>query len=123
MGGRERNGLTEPMFYILMALLGGDKCGLEVLDFIYNCSEGRVTVWPGTLYTVLGKFERQGLIRGTEEDRGEGCKRVYAITERGRLLYEGELLRLHDCMADARRAMSFAVSDIERELDDAEEEA
>ena len=115
MAGRERSGLSEPMFYILMAFLYGDKCGIEVLDFIYNCSGGRVTVWPGTLYTVLGKFEAQGMIR---ESAVEGRKRTYTITERGRLVYEGEVLRLRACLDDARQAMAYAEDDIEPDFDE-----
>lgn len=103
MASRERNGLTEPMFYTLMAFLFGDKCGIEVLDFVYNCSGGRVTIWPGTLYTILGKFEDQKLIR---EVAVEGRKRTYTITERGRLIYETEVLRLRACLDDARQALA-----------------
>ncbi len=115
MAGRERSGLTEPMFYILMAFLFGEKCGIEVMDFIYNCSDGRVTVWPGTLYTILGKFEGQGLIRETAV---KGRKRTYAITDKGRVVYEDELLRLRSCLDDARQAAGQVTADVELDFDE-----
>ena len=98
--GKERNGLTEPMFYILMAFLFGEKCGVEVTDFVAERSGRRVSVGPGTLYTILGKFEEEKLIRETAV---EG-KRTYAITDKGRAAYHDELRRLHACLNDAETA-------------------
>lgn len=117
MGGRERSGLSEPMFYILMAFMTGEKCGIEVLDYIYSHSDGRVTVWPGTLYTILGKFEGQGLIRVTAV---QGRKRTYAITDKGRMVYEDELLRLRACLDDARHTREAVMAGVDLEEEEAE---
>lgn len=43
-------------------------------------SGGRVQVGPGTLYTLLGKFQEGDMI---EETRQEGRKKWYRITEKG----------------------------------------
>ena len=99
--GKERNGLTEPMFYILMAFLFGEKCGVEVTDFVAERSGGRVTIGPGTLYTILGKFEEEKLIKETAV---EGRKRTYSITDKGKAAYHDELRRLHACLDDAETA-------------------
>ena len=58
------------------------------------------TLGPGTLYTILAKFQEEGLIR---EAAVEGRKRTYAITERGRALFRQELSRLRLCVADGER--------------------
>ena len=113
MAGKERNGLSEPMFYTLMAFLFGDKCGIEVLEFIHKASDGRVTVWPGTLYTIIGKFEAKGLIR---EVAVEGRKRTYTITRIGRLVYEAELLRLRTCLNDASWAVERAAAEVDIDM-------
>ena len=52
---------------------------------------------PGTLYTLLGKFQEEGLIEETEV---EGRKRTYRLTNKGRQAYREELERLRACVAD-----------------------
>ncbi len=102
MDGKERSGLSEPMFYTLMAFLFGEKCGMEVMDFVYNFSGGRVTIWPGTLYAILARCEAQGMICEVET---ANRKRIYAITDLGRRVYQDEVARLCSCVDDARRAV------------------
>ena len=74
MPRRALEALTEPMFYILMALTGGAKCGTEIAAWISQHSCGRVRIGPGTLYTILGSFQKAGLIVETET---EGRRRTY----------------------------------------------
>ena len=93
--------LTESMFYVLMALQEEERCGIDIADFIDRLTEGRVQIGPATLYTVLGKFEKEKYIR---ETKVEGRKRTYAVTEKGREAYRAELLRLRQCLDDAERA-------------------
>jgi DNA-binding PadR family transcriptional regulator len=60
-----------------------------------------VSLGPATLYTVLGKFEKEGFIAETEV---EGRKRTYRITAEGRRVYREEVERLRTCLADAMDA-------------------
>ena len=90
--------LTESMFYVLMAFCGGPMCGIDVADDIERRTKGRLKMGPATLYTILGKFEKEKFI---QEIRIEGRKRTYQITERGRAAYQEELARLRQCVADA----------------------
>lgn len=91
--------LTESMFYVLMAFLGGERCGIEITAFIQQRTGGRVNIGPGTLYTILAKFQEVGFI---EEIRVEGRKRTYRITEQGRSAYQQELNRLRQVIEDAQ---------------------
>ena len=100
MGGKDRGPLTEPMFYVLMSFLKRDMCGTEITEFVARKTRDRVRLGPGTLYTLLGKFQEEGLIQETEVD---GRKRTYRITERGRALYRQELSRLKLCVEDGER--------------------
>ena len=93
--------LTESMFYVLMALLGGPMCGIEVVERVEAVTRGRVKIGPATLYTILGKFEKEKLIK---EVSVEGRKRTYRITEKGEAAYAGELERLRLCLEDAERS-------------------
>lgn len=92
--------LTESMFYVLMAFLTRPMCGIEAAEFVETLTQGRVQVGPATLYTILGKFEKEGYL---QETAVEGRKRTYAITERGRGAYAQELARLHACLEDAHK--------------------
>lgn len=99
MGSKDRGALTEPMFYVLMSFLHGEMCGTEISEFVQKRTSGRVTLGPGTLYTLLGKFQEEKLI---EETAVSGRKRTYRITEKGRTAYREELARLHACLYDAQ---------------------
>ena len=90
--------LTESMFYVLMALYRGPMCGIDAAAFIEEKTGGRLRIGPATLYTVLGKFEKEKYIR---EVQVEGRKRTYQITDKGRRAYEEELNRLRQCVLDA----------------------
>lgn len=90
--------LTESMFYVLMSLVKKEVCGIEIAEFIENKTKGRLRIGPGTLYTILGKFEEEKFIK---EIRVEGRKRTYRITDKGLTAYEEELIRLRSCIADA----------------------
>lgn len=90
--------LTESMFYVLMALSNGPMCGIDAAAWITAKTKGRVQLGPATLYTILGKFEKEQYIAETEVD---GRKRTYRITLRGLDAYRAELYRLKACIADA----------------------
>lgn len=98
MGGKSRGPLTEPMFYVLMAFLHGEMCGIDVAAFVEKKTRGRVKLGPGTLYTLLNKFQDEALI---EEIDVEGRKRTYRLTAKGREAYKEELERLRACLMDA----------------------
>ena len=81
--------LTEQMFYILLCLQR-ECCGVDVMDRVARMTENRVTIGPGTLYSLLESFQTEGFI---QETRVEGRKRSYQITRRGRLREEVQRLR------------------------------
>lgn len=94
--------LTETMFYVLMAFQKQEMCGADIVQFIAARTNHRVSIGPGTLYTILAKFEEEALI---VETAVEGRKRTYRITEKGKLLYAEEIARLRACIADAEAEM------------------
>lgn len=94
--------LTESMFYVLMALMTGPMCGIDIAAFIDTRTKGRLQIGPATLYTILGKFERERYIR---ELCVEGRKRTYEITGKGFEAYREELKRLKQCVTDAEGGM------------------
>lgn len=90
MAREQFQNLTEPMYYILMSLLT-ERCGVDIMEAVDKISKGRVRVGPGTLYSLLGKFEKETMIRETEV---LGRKRNYIITDKGKEILLDEYRRL-----------------------------
>ena len=88
--------LTEPMYYILLALLE-ECCGVDIMEKVNTLSHGRVVVGPGTLYAMLAKFEENGIICLTAS---EGRRKSYVITETGREMLRKEYERLKTMVED-----------------------
>lgn len=88
--------LTEPMYYILLALTE-ECCGVDIMEKVKQISHGRVLVGPGTLYAMLAKFEENGIIRLTAS---EGRRKSYVITDKGKKMLEDEYNRLKIMVED-----------------------
>lgn len=102
MKNKVRGPLTEPMFYVLMAFLKQDMCGIHITEYVSQRTSGRVRLGPGTLYTILAKFQEYGLI---EEVAAEGRKRTYHLTNKGKEIYMVEMERLQKCLRDGQAAL------------------
>lgn len=88
--------LTEPMYYILLALTD-ECCGVDIMEKVKQISHNRITVGPGTLYAMLAKFEEKGIIRPTAY---AARRKSYVITEKGRKELQKEYQRLKSLTAD-----------------------
>lgn len=99
MPKKSLDGLTESMFYVLMAFCRNAMCGIDVAEFIDVKTRGRLHIGPATLYTILGKFEREKYI---EEIEVSGRKRTYRLTKQGYAAYHEEAARLAACVLDAQ---------------------
>ena len=84
------------MFYILLALLHPGH-GYGMMQRIRELSRGRLVMGPGTLYGVLTRMKKDGLIRlAGEEDR----RKNYEITDAGREALRLEYERLKQLVRD-----------------------
>ena len=100
--------MTESMFYTIMAFMAGPQCGIDIATYVEEITGGRVLLGPGTLYTILSKFEEVGYVR---EIAVEGRKRTYELTAEGRKAYTDELERLQKCIEDAKTASNRIISE------------
>ena len=92
----EQGPMTEAMYYILLALLRPGH-GYGMMQRIRELSGGRLVMGPGTLYGVLSRMNREGLIVLTGED---GRRKNYAITEAGKNALLLEYRRLKQLVED-----------------------
>ena len=56
--------LTEQMYYVLLALKR-ERCGVDITEYVLLRTDGRLRLGPGTLYSMLSKFEDEQLIEKT----------------------------------------------------------
>lgn len=92
----EQGPMTEAAYYILLALLKPGH-GYGMMQRIRELSGGRLVMGPGTLYGVLSRMSKEGLIVLTGE---EGRRKNYAITEAGKAALLAEYERLKRLVAD-----------------------
>jgi DNA-binding PadR family transcriptional regulator len=70
---------------ILTSLRRGPKHGYQLALDIEERSEGRFGFKHGTLYPILHKLEKDGIIEGTWSDEGQrGKRKKYQLTAEGR---------------------------------------
>ena len=85
--------LTEPMYFILLAIAHSPAHGYEIMKAVSDISGGRVTVGAGTMYALLTRFEKETIVRCKGYD---GRRKTYELTAHGREMLEREYLRLVD---------------------------
>ena len=96
MARKKLDTLTEQMYYLLLAL-NEPGHGYAIMERVREITDGRLQIGPGTLYTLLSRFESEWVIR---LDQVEENRKVYCLTERGRELLHQEFERLCRLVAD-----------------------
>ena len=108
MPKKQLDTLTEPMYYTLIALQQ-PRCGIEISEFVLRITQDRVKLVPGTLYTMLSKFEHEGMI---EEIQVDGRKRTYLITKKGKQMLREEYTRLSTMIEEGKKWIEVKVDEI-----------
>ena len=102
MARKQFQTLSEPMYYVLLSLTE-ECCGVDIMKKVEAISKGRIRVGPGTLYTLLRKFQQDGLIKETSV---EGRKISYIIAEDGINILKEEYNRLLLMVNDGKDFLS-----------------
>lgn len=103
MAREQLKNLTEPMYYILLSLLQ-DNHGYGIMQMVDELTEGRVVIGAGTLYSLLGRFEKEKIICQVAE---ENRRKIYHITEKGEALLQEEYERLNHLVEDGKKFFQF----------------
>lgn len=93
--------LSEPMYYVLLALMN-ECCGIDIMNKVSELSGGRIVVGPGTVYAMLDKFVKSGVIWMT---MCEGRKKTYLITDYGVELLKTEFSRIQTLYSDSKEIL------------------
>jgi DNA-binding PadR family transcriptional regulator len=89
--------MTEAMYYVLLALMRPNH-GYQLMQSITEVSRGRVKMGPGTLYGVLSRMQKDGLIELSKDD---GRRKTYEITREGEQALRVEYARLKSLILDS----------------------
>jgi len=90
---------------ILSALRSEPKHGYQIVLDIENESNGLFRFRHGTLYPILHRLEKEGLIRGTWSKDVGRKKKVYSLTGKGRRHLSGETGRVEDVVSRLVRVL------------------
>lgn len=91
--------MSEPMLYILLSLKE-PLHGYGIIKYVKELTEGRLTIGYGTLYGILGKLQKAGVICIYDEIDN---RILYELTSRGKALLGAEIERLSQVMDDIRK--------------------
>ena len=101
MARKKLETLTEQMFYVLLALRE-ERHGYGIMQAIAELTGDRVSVGAGTLYALLERFEKDGLIRRT---RTEDNRKYYILMPEGERTLQNEYERIKKQAADMERVL------------------
>lgn len=101
MARKQLKTLTEPMYYILLALTS-PKHGYGIMQQVDEQTGGRVKIGAGTLYNLLARFEEEGIIQQVaEQDR----RKIYQLAGKGLDILQDEYKRLKQLIADGQEIL------------------
>jgi len=87
-------------FHVLLSLAGGEQHGYGIMQEVLNRTEGKVRLWPATLYGSIKRLIEAGLIEGSDErpapELDDARRRYYRLTEPGRRVLDAECERLQE---------------------------
>ena len=87
-------------FHVLLSLSGQDQHGYGIMQEVLERTDGKVRLWPATLYGTLKRLMEEGLIEESAvrpaEDLDDARRRYYRLTRLGRRVLAAESERLED---------------------------
>src|SRR5512139_3730006 len=93
--------LTEAAYYVLISL-NKPRHGYGIMQHVEEITNGRIKIGAGTMYGNLSRMEKEGLITSVaEEDR----KKIYEISEKGKIVLKLERTRLEELLNHGKSEM------------------
>src|SRR5271163_383547 len=93
-------------FHILLSLAGGEQHGYGIMQEVLQRTDGKVRLWPATLYGSIKRLIEAELIEDSEErpapELDDARRRYYRLTALGRRVLDGECERLQELVRTIR---------------------
>jgi PadR family transcriptional regulator PadR len=97
---------------VLHLIAQGPSYGNQLMERIAGMTEGVLSVNPNTMYPLLRRLEKQGLIEGQWEHPERRTRRFYSITKAGR----GEYRRLVSEVRPFLESVAHSIEEIVAEV-------
>lgn len=93
-------------FHILLSLAGGEQHGYGIMQEVLHRTDGKVRLWPATLYGSIKRMTEADLIEGSDErpapEMDDARRRYYRLTPLGRRVLDAECERLQELVRTIR---------------------
>ena len=87
-------------FHILLSLAGEEQHGYGIMQEVLRRTDGKVRLWPASLYGTIKKLIEEELIAESEErpapEFDDARRRYYRLTDFGRKVLDAESERMED---------------------------
>jgi len=87
-------------FHILLSLVVEEQHGYGIMQEVFERSQGKIRLWPATLYGTLKRLIDAGLIEESAErpapELDDARRRYYRLTKLGRRVLDAETERLEE---------------------------
>jgi DNA-binding PadR family transcriptional regulator len=94
-------------FHILLSLSGQEQHGYGIMNEVLERTDGKVRLWPATLYGTLKRLIDEGLIEESDErpapELDDARRRYYRLTNRGKSVLDAESERLEQLVGMLRK--------------------
>jgi len=98
--------LKPHVFHVLLSLADEDQHGYGIMQEVLRRTDGKVRLWPATLYGTLKRLMDEDLIAESGDrpapDRDDARRRYYRLTKLGRRVLTAECRRLEDLVSVIR---------------------
>jgi DNA-binding PadR family transcriptional regulator len=92
--------LKTQWFHIMLSLAGGEQHGYGIMQDVLVRSDGKVRLWPATLYGSIKRLIEAELIEESDErpapELDDARRRYYRLTALGRRVLDAECERLQE---------------------------
>ena len=92
--------LKTQWFHIMLSLAGGEQHGYAIMQEVLTRTEGKVRLWPATLYGTIKRLIEAELIEESDErpapELDDARRRYYRLTPLGKRVLSAECERLQE---------------------------
>ena len=98
--------LKSQWFHIMLSLAGEEQHGYGIMQEVLRRTDGRVRLWPATLYGSLKRLIESDLIEESDErpapELDDARRRYYRLTVLGRRVLKAECENLQELVRTVR---------------------
>ena len=98
-------------FHIMLALAGGEQHGYGIMQEVLNRTNGKVRLWPATLYGSIKRLTEAELVEESDErpapELDDARRRYYRLTALGKRVLDAECERLQELVRTIRVKQSM----------------